>query len=161
MTSRLMESFDYSILRPMPSFLECSDLYPHTTFHYGRGDVEKNQPYKNIIGEEYRVNDGVVPLFSQWHPLECRYETNKDVHGGCLIYRPSLTRCRHQEDAIEDLNISLNPGIWHVYQINEANHLSILPFWIGDLRQIRFWKSTGEWLRGVDEIAQAKRLVNS
>jgi hypothetical protein len=74
--SRSISAFDYSALRPIPSFLENGVPAPPSSFSTSF-DVEKNTSFDdadhNTLGQEYRENDGVVPLFSQWHPLSCRY----------------------------------------------------------------------------------------
>lgn len=66
-----MGSFDYSALRPIPSFLETS----HTRTAVGTLDLERSIPSPTSVhaqlGEQYWANDGAVPVFSQWHPLPC------------------------------------------------------------------------------------------
>ncbi|KAJ7897080.1 alpha/beta-hydrolase [Mycena olivaceomarginata] len=73
-SSRLVGKFDFSTLRPSPSFLA------------QRGDSN--------CAAQYWANDGVVPVFSQWHPLPCR-----------------LTRCRHLVDEEDAHHMSLVP-LW-------------------------------------------------
>jgi hypothetical protein len=75
LSSRLIANFDFSTLKPPPEFV----------FSEETGGVEKQEPEGDLesgslvskfpadLGEEYFANDGVVPLFSQWHPLVCRY----------------------------------------------------------------------------------------
>ncbi|KAK7064042.1 hypothetical protein R3P38DRAFT_2822035 [Favolaschia claudopus] len=46
--ARLLGKFDYSTIRPRPSFLS-----------------------EKPLSEEFWANDGAVPTFSQWHPLSC------------------------------------------------------------------------------------------
>ncbi|RDB29699.1 Lipase [Hypsizygus marmoreus] len=111
LTSQLMSSFNFFELQPKPSFLEC--LYPDSG-----------------LGEEYRANDGIVPIFSQWHPLPCRC-----LHLACEL---DVTTCKPES------------GVWHVNQVEEATHISFIPFWTGSSRQKQFWESTGHWLRVID-----------
>ncbi|KAJ7109995.1 Alpha/Beta hydrolase protein [Mycena epipterygia] len=49
-SARLLGAFDYSTLQPPPSFI---------------------RQLNAEMGDEYWANDGVVPVFSQWHPLPC------------------------------------------------------------------------------------------
>ncbi|CAL1694038.1 unnamed protein product [Somion occarium] len=110
-TSYAMGSFDFSDLKPSPTFIH---------------DVDRNP--------SYHANDGVVPVFSQWHPLDCE-----------------STHCRHLDIAPEEDTIER--GTWHVYDLDDANHLSIAPFWFNTSRQTMFWREMGQWLWKVD-VAQ-------
>ncbi|KAG7452376.1 alpha/beta-hydrolase [Guyanagaster necrorhizus] len=93
--SQHIAKFDLSSVLPVPSFLQvegrdlsgetrmdraCADAKPSRNGH--GSDVEEGLYGRKLllveIGDEYRVNDGVVPVFSQWHPLPCR-----------------MTKCRH------------------------------------------------------------------
>lgn len=68
-SARIMGSFDYSTLVPPPSFLYPMNPASRIT------DIELGihpSASTSQLGEEYWANDGVCPLFSQWHPLECR-----------------------------------------------------------------------------------------
>ncbi|KAJ7040392.1 alpha/beta-hydrolase [Mycena alexandri] len=113
LSARRLGRFDYSILSPPPSF-----LHPD-------------------LGEEYWANDGVVPIFSQWHPLPCRH-----------------TRCNHlkfSSQLDDDSNkLTLEPGVWYVNEEENATHLSLIPLWTGTERQQRFWRKLGEWLTTVE-----------
>ena len=73
MLSCLMGSFDFSKIQPSPSFFNQHSVSSYEcNFKKMHCDVE----YEILIqkpGEEHRENDGVVPLFSQLHPHDCRY----------------------------------------------------------------------------------------
>jgi hypothetical protein len=57
-------TFNYNSLKKSPSFIRNSSA----------PDDMECRPYRDLpLGEEYRANDGIVPLFSQWHPRSCRY----------------------------------------------------------------------------------------
>ncbi|KAF7981138.1 hypothetical protein HWV62_34883 [Athelia sp. TMB] len=125
LSARLMGAFDFISLSPAPSFLE-----------------QKGQD--EGLGEEYWQNDGVVPLFSQWHPLNC-----------------TTTQCVHYaHGANQDIEMGATnepvPGMWHVYTLDDANHCSISPQWMGTQRQKGFWEDMGQWLANV-EAHRAKR----
>ena len=61
--------FDFEVLKSRPSFLhECVKSQ----------DVECGRRQGKPLGEEYWANDGVVPLFSQWHPNDCGYALSTD-----------------------------------------------------------------------------------
>ncbi|KAJ6504400.1 alpha/beta-hydrolase [Mycena vulgaris] len=128
-SSRLLGTFDYSTLRPSPSF-----------FH--QQNSASCSPHPELsMGEEYWANDGVVPIFSQWHPLPC-----------------CQTRCRHFGPAPQiavkstenEDRFQPRPGIWYVNEEEDANHMSIVPLWMGTSRQQRFWLRLGRWLRAVE-----------
>jgi hypothetical protein len=83
----LAASFDFSSLKPLPSWLRsCTGrglsgtLQDPLDIAECGGQVGESLKLRNpqshlqdTLGEEYWANDGVVPLFSQWHPLPCRY----------------------------------------------------------------------------------------
>ncbi|KAJ7492409.1 alpha/beta-hydrolase [Mycena latifolia] len=123
--SRLVGAFDYSTLQPPPSF-----------FHQENSDCCIPDTASSM-GEEYWANDGVVPIFSQWHPFPC--------------YR---TRCQHfapvaaGDDGLR--KVVPSPGIWYVNQEEDTNHLSIVPLWTGTSRQQQFWVKLGRWLLAVE-----------
>ncbi|KAK0208831.1 hypothetical protein DFS33DRAFT_476129 [Desarmillaria ectypa] len=87
------------------------------------------------LGDEYRANDGVVPVFSQWHPLPYR-----------------LTRCRHYP--VDRLSKPSVPelGVWQTHEVSDTTHASIVPFWLSTPRQRLFWMEVGDWLRKIDEV---------
>ncbi|KAK7059211.1 hypothetical protein VNI00_001838 [Paramarasmius palmivorus] len=64
--ARAIGSFNFSTLRPAPSFL--TPKCPRSA----KTDPERaiSEEYEPLP-EEYYANDGVVPLFSQWHPFPC------------------------------------------------------------------------------------------
>ncbi|KAF7337437.1 hypothetical protein MSAN_02216400 [Mycena sanguinolenta] len=122
--ARLMGKFDYSILRPSPSFHQLDDC----VFTTGS---------ETSMGEEYWANDGVVPIFSRWHPLPCRRD-----------------HCRHLETTgqpDEDRLETPRPGIWYVNQEDDAHHMSLVPLWTNTDRQKQWWKRLGRWLSTVEE----------
>lgn len=51
--SRVMCSYDLNRIRPFPDFLR---------------PIQKGKDRDELF-----KNDGVVPVFSQWHPLSCQY----------------------------------------------------------------------------------------
>ncbi|TFY80308.1 hypothetical protein EWM64_g3703 [Hericium alpestre] len=135
-------SFDFSVLDPSPSFLFKAPPPGQKV----ADDIEIIASVSpSDLGEEYWANDGVVPIFSQWHPFDC-----------------SRTRCRHytrdplgtqskngpmEKDAPREL---IEPGMWHVHRLDQAHHVSIMPVWLGSQRQKDFWGDFGNWLRKVD-----------
>ena len=69
-----MVAFDFATLRPTPSILKAIPATPAA--HNG----DERYMEEGIIDADetgsaqawaLRANDGVVPLFSQWHPFEC------------------------------------------------------------------------------------------
>ncbi|KAJ4485891.1 alpha/beta-hydrolase [Lentinula aciculospora] len=121
--ARVIGSFDFSIIRPVPSFLDEISTIPT--------DVEKGKlytaDYRKSLPEEYWANDGVVPLFSQWHPASC-----------------CSTRCQHVETRVPA------PGIWYVEQWDKTSHSSLVPLWVASDRQKQYWLNLGRWLRGIE-----------
>ncbi|KAF8078841.1 hypothetical protein FPV67DRAFT_81769 [Lyophyllum atratum] len=73
-TSRSMASFDFTTLLPIPSFLEHALTYSYPlSLSSLKDEVMELGLVSEAINQEYWANDGVVPLFSQWHPFRCRY----------------------------------------------------------------------------------------
>ncbi|KAJ7675395.1 alpha/beta-hydrolase [Mycena rosella] len=120
--SRRLGAFDYSTLQPPPSFFR-----PHNS-------------EESSMGEEYWANDGVVPLFSQWHPLPCR--RTRCRHVGTVVAKSTDKDDRFHEGAPR-------PGIWYVNQ-EDATHMSIIPLWTGTSQQQQFWMKLGHWLRAIE-----------
>ncbi|KAF9076043.1 alpha beta-hydrolase [Rhodocollybia butyracea] len=117
--ARAIGAFDFSTIRPIPSFLRpeegiCtpSDFLDPCT----------------ILSEDYWANDGVVPLFTQWHPFRC-----------------SSTQCHHSE--MKGLPL---PGIWYVEQRDNTSHFALVPFWYATVQQKQYWTELGCWLRLID-----------
>jgi len=122
--------------------------------------MESHTPLKihqRRLSEEYWANDGIVPVFSQWHPLESpgvahvslldhlvdSFPSSSTI---CRRYIPSGTENEYLEEPIKP-----EPGIWHVHQIENANHCSLAPRWFGTTRQKHFWETMGCWLGNIDE----------
>lgn len=124
-----MGAFDFTTLFPMPSFLP-----------------ERGKEKSNPLGERYWQNDGVVPLFSQWHPLDC--SSTQCIHHACGLVDGHSRPPGHDEE-MGKIN-ELTPGMWHVYTLEDANHCSIAPQWMGTQRQKQFWEGVGRWLVGVE-----------
>ncbi|KAJ3728109.1 alpha/beta-hydrolase [Lentinula guzmanii] len=119
--ARVMGSFDFSKIRPVPSFLDEIKV---------PDDVEQGlltADYRKSLPEEYWANDGVVPLFSQWHPASC-----------------SSIHCQHVE------TMSPTPGIWYVEQWNNTSHMSLVPLWVASDCQKQYWLNLGRWLRAIE-----------
>lgn len=123
-TFKLISNFDFSVLRPVPSFLNQNTS--NTSLPAKEGDVEPGLVSPTSLGPEYLDNDGVVPLVSQWHPRNC-----------------SPSHCNHH------LNRQLIPGVWQVRRIR-GSHTSVVPFWIGSHLQKEYWQDLGQWLRSID-----------
>ncbi|KAF9460118.1 hypothetical protein BDZ94DRAFT_1378333 [Collybia nuda] len=133
--SHPISTFDYSVIQPAPSFLENDALILSSVSR--SSDVVKNTSstvYSSTLREEYKENDGIVPLFSQWHPLPCR-----------------STQCRHFEHSKNFTLPSPDPGTWNVYHMDAANHISLAPCWTGNFQQRYFWTSLGQWLYSIDD----------
>ncbi|KAJ3760568.1 alpha/beta-hydrolase [Lentinula raphanica] len=119
--ARAMGSFDFSTIQPVPSFLEETQ----NPVDMEQGLLIEN--YRKNLPEEYWANDGVVPLFSQWHPAAC-----------------SSTRCRHVETKIPA------PGVWYVEQWDNTSHMTLVPFWVASDCQKQYWLNLGRWLRTIE-----------
>ncbi|TFK77321.1 alpha/beta-hydrolase [Pluteus cervinus] len=136
--SRAIGTFDFSSLSPIPAFVqECpaSDSRKRDTEQgLPQGLVSQSEP---LLGEEHFSNDGVVPVFSQWHPLPCRSTTC------CHVQLPSR---------------NIQPGTWHVYQLDNVSHVSLVPFWFSSSQQRIFWMELGQWLHRVEEFAAIRTL---
>lgn len=146
--SRLIARFDLSSVLPVPSFLQGRDLSGDTCIDCACADtkhslngygpsVEQGLYMRRLapleIGGEYRANDGVVPVFSQWHPLPCR-----------------MTRCRHYPVDRRSKPSVPEPGVWQTQEVADATHASVVPLWWSTPRQKLFWTEVGGWLRKID-----------
>lgn len=137
--ARAVGSFDFSTIRPVPSFLEERGLSPiDTEQDLFATDFQKTLP------EEYWANDGVVPLFSQWHPASCRCVWYITFHVISDSSHDSSTRCQHGETK------SPAPGIWYVEQWDNTSHSSLVPLWVASDCQKQYWLKLGRWLRAIE-----------
>ena len=67
LSSEAVAAFDFSTLRPTPAFLKTSlDAVGGTDIEDGVAPAKKGES-----PDALRLNDGVVPLLSQWHPYDC------------------------------------------------------------------------------------------
>ena len=67
--SRSMGSFDFSAISPEPTCITPPELGDKVVEHAAKAAMPN---VKHELPEALWANDGVVPLFSQWHPHECR-----------------------------------------------------------------------------------------
>ena len=72
-----ISSFRFSDLRPVPAFLETVRSTMFESGHEADANLEDGLVDIDDGGGKYvsaalRANDGVVPLFSQWHPYDCK-----------------------------------------------------------------------------------------
>ncbi|KAG0707522.1 alpha beta-hydrolase [Suillus ampliporus] len=86
-SSLVMSSFNFSVLQPTPAIVNSVSGSGDS----GRRDAESGcpscSPEKDNTGHEhcYRENDGIVPVFSQFHPFRCstalcRHHLKKDTY---------------------------------------------------------------------------------
>ncbi|KAI0669760.1 alpha/beta-hydrolase [Trametes maxima] len=137
-----ISNFDFASLRPIPAFMEtvaaarrASKLGNTDTIEDGVIDVATGGDY---LSASLRANDGVVPLFSQWHPCECRCKHFS--HSDNILDDGEKTRYDCPPEA----------GVWNVHHLAQAHHFSIVPFWLGMPSQKAFWLDLGHWLRTID-----------
>ncbi|KAJ8083779.1 hypothetical protein PM082_002545 [Marasmius tenuissimus] len=124
--SRTIGTFDYTQIQPPPSFLVEKSL---SSVQTDSQDIERGASKEyQALSEEYYANDGVVPLFSQWHPSPCR--------------------CKHTK--LTSSTDDPRSGTWYVHEIENAHHLSLVPSWLLDARQRRYWIELGQWLMAID-----------
>lgn len=121
-------SFDFSVIRPVPSFVNLMG-----------NDIEAGGEGSEV----YRANDGVVPVFSQWHPLACKQTVCQHLKHGDITVIPSDDEPR----------VIPEGGKWYVYELLEAHHGTIAPRWRDTPRQRGFWKELGQYLRDVDDVS--------
>jgi hypothetical protein len=86
-----------------------------------------------------------VPVFSQWHPLSCK-----------------LANCHHEivldnsSRVSSDTKVQPECGIWYVHNLEDTNHTSIVPVYVGNQQQVRFWTSVGQWLCDIDSLSGSR-----
>ncbi|KAF8323288.1 hypothetical protein DL93DRAFT_2151564 [Clavulina sp. PMI_390] len=119
--------------------------------------------FKKSLRESHYENDGVVPTFSQWHPGDC-----DELH--CIHHAPLTGTARlpmptvhshphshahsHPHSYHRPRKPVSRPGIWNVITINDSHHVSLMPMWVGSMKQRTFWYGLGEWLEEVDSARQ-------
>ncbi|KAF8323289.1 alpha/beta-hydrolase [Clavulina sp. PMI_390] len=138
------------------------------------------------LGEDYYANDGVVPLFSQWHPGDCspsrclHHSTLNQPHPSpfffglpptSYIFHPSSPSSGHYSLGLgrdgwkarrsASVRAAMKPGIWNVCHIPDSTHVSMMPLWLGTQRQKEFWIEIGSWMERVDEAREELRDVSS
>ncbi|EKM61368.1 uncharacterized protein PHACADRAFT_134939 [Phanerochaete carnosa HHB-10118-sp] len=59
--SSIMGSYNFSAIKPSPSVVACHNSY--NDFYRSR--------WHDCGDQAIRANDGIVPIFSQWHPFNC------------------------------------------------------------------------------------------
>jgi len=143
-------SYDYSQIYPMPKTID------HARVDSSR-DRRKEWAHSSALDgythpdETLHANDGLVPVFSQWHPFDC-----------------SSTSCRHLGESIcskssgegeIEIYEDVEPGVWHVYHLKDANHCMLVPVWIGSTRQKTFFTDLGRWLGAVDAANSRRRKL--
>jgi len=140
LSSYVMASFDFATVPALNRLRRARQQPPH---------LEDTKLSKIIDLKACEENDGIVPVFSQWHPFHC-----------------SNTQCRHFSEAKRTSGIggvlpsppAPEPGVWHVFSLQNANHLSIAPIWFDTKRQRVFWRDLGRWLREIDEYYHMPRV---
>ncbi|KAI0651991.1 alpha/beta-hydrolase [Trametes meyenii] len=141
-----ISNFDFSILRPIPAFMKTVAAAKHAS-KLGNTAAVEDGVIDVATGGDYlsaslRANDGVVPLFSQWHPCECSATRCKHFsHGDNILDDDGKTRYICPPEA----------GVWNVHHLAQAHHFSIVPFWLGTPSQKAFWLDLGHWLRAIDK----------
>lgn len=123
--SRAMCSYDLTKVHPFPEFV-----------HAIQKGKDRDELYKN---------DGVVPVFSQWHPLSC--QETKCVHHRALTYTS------------RSVTDGMVTGVWNVFTIEGATHASIVPRWTGSELQVTFFRGLGERLRFMEGKWAASRAA--
>lgn len=129
-SSLIMSSFNFSVLQPTTLAIVASVSSSGTEARYPDRPPENDSPGREHY---YWENDGVVPVFSQFHPFGC-----------------STALCRHHSKRTHTVTGRPYPGIWCVYALEDASHFSIAPFWWGSRRQRAFWLELGNWLWAID-----------
>ncbi|KAF8330410.1 uncharacterized protein EI90DRAFT_3124500 [Cantharellus anzutake] len=117
---------------------------------YGRTGVKVDLP------EDYYASDGLVPLFSQYHPGDCsptyciHHSSIQNPHTGPGPFHFGLS------NPSSTMQPKPKPGIWNVCYMQNTTHLSIMPLWRGSRLQRAFWSELGEWLEVVDEARRER-----
>ncbi|PAV22511.1 alpha beta-hydrolase [Pyrrhoderma noxium] len=117
-----------------------------------------------VLREEHFANDGIVPVFSQWHPLDCaqtqcihhNHIYNDNINSGDKEDNDDSSNYNditHSSDS-SPKDPTIQPGIWNVYTLEDHHHLSLLPFWIGSPSQLKFWDDLGTYLDDIDSQEQ-------
>ncbi|KAF8973636.1 hypothetical protein BDZ97DRAFT_1776025 [Flammula alnicola] len=149
--SKSIGTFDYNLLEPPPSFSN----QRNAGLEIIEERLEQGKPaVHEIQGEDYWANDGVVPIFSQWHPLPCRM-TTCDHHKGFGL-QPFEKRAAGDDTSC---NLRPHPGNWTVITVDDTNHLSlIIPgLFRENVYQRTFWTELGHWLDTVEKCTSVDK----
>jgi hypothetical protein len=150
-----MKTFDFSRLRPIPSFLRSDSLSKSLESQTAVEAGLWSEPDNQSLDTEHTQNDGIVPIFSQYHPLPCRYQKHyaRIIHHIDFFY--SSTCCKHLESntVVNFTDLELKPNTWYVNQVDAATHITLVPFWVGSERQRAFWTNMGKWLKAVESTS--------
>ncbi|SNX84152.1 related to lipase [Melanopsichium pennsylvanicum] len=121
-TSHLIGHFDYSRLQPSPSFLPQPFLTDKMDMSENRNKTMKDG--LAMLTSAWWENDGVVPLASQFHPLDCDQERCRHFQGmraslpfGQRVKRPQSTDFRLHVSSPEPLSpVSETATLVHITQ---------------------------------------------
>ncbi|KDR75661.1 hypothetical protein GALMADRAFT_248263 [Galerina marginata CBS 339.88] len=147
--SKWIGTFDYNVLKPSPSF-SCvqspnSDLKKELAL-----SEQLEGGILTVMGEEYWANDGVVPMFSQWHPYPCAL--TKCSHLKCMDLKTFEDKQSAENTTTVDVRLHL--GRWSVMTVNGTNHLSLIPgLSKASTYQKAFWAELGHWLGSVEDFS--------
>ncbi|EIN14006.1 alpha/beta-hydrolase [Punctularia strigosozonata HHB-11173 SS5] len=156
--SRLMGSFDFAVLRPVPAFMRAHPTATLATLigtmdsanglvHSTQGVFEATVVSQEEVGENHWANDGVVPTFSQFHPFGCR--ESRCHH--CPLSGYASPNEGHRKHLV-------GPGIWDVHALDNCDHFSLVPLWMATAKQKQFWRDVGAWLVDIDD-RRARSIV--
>jgi hypothetical protein len=120
------------------------------------------------LPEEFYANDGIVPLFSQWHPGSCvtgiRCLHKASAAGDSTTPTSSLSASIQLVVADDGHSHPIHPpptltkpNVFQVLDLHadkstRHHHLSIMPLWMGIDSQRAFWEDVGAWLCEVDRV---------
>ncbi|KAL6298691.1 hypothetical protein BKA93DRAFT_753944 [Sparassis latifolia] len=106
--------------------------------------------HEAAMAPEGLTNDGVVPLFSQWHPFRCSATQCRQFSAESKTDITALDAEKYRGNGAPE------SGIWHVHHIDDAHHPSLVPLWLGTARQKLFWRDVGLWLSAIDRETETQ-----
>lgn len=78
-----------------------------------------------------------------------RFDQSAVKYARHCLTRISSARCQHHAFG-DPRPPQYERGIWHVYDLEQGHHASILPLWLGTQRQKQFWTDIGDWMSFID-----------
>jgi hypothetical protein len=114
----------FSLTLPVPLY-----LLAHLVGRYQFPSTVKESPVPPEEMHRWHENDGICPVFSQYHPHDC--SPDYCTHRQGMPIANAETR--------EDSAPSPVPGKWQVWELSDTSHFGLIPVWRNTEKQQQFF----------------------